>query len=350
MKMIFGLSLLLFVLMAGSPTGSVFAQSTSETVSRLEAELKGVASDFAVDLKWTAEEPDRLLREEIKASAAQTLSRLDSLSAEINSAADIISKREVDVSSGKLPQAEKKELLSILANQKAPLVRLRERISLVRKKVEAIEKTELDSWKQTYTAFESIKGHESAKEKLAGMMKTSLSSVPLLAEGYAKSASGRPSPMETAKAGGSAAKSGESLSIGNSKIPEPSLKSSPPPSSAGGQMDASNERSDTMVSLNQTESIGATVTAVLVMLIWAFFLFLAGAKSTGAGSIGNIFCALNSLAWPGLGQIGQRRILSGILFMVSAVVLWAVYMGWVIHLWAGINALIWKKKTTPPPA
>lgn len=349
MKIFFVPCVFLFVLMAGFPAVSGFAQSTSETVSRLEADLKEVAAGFASDLKWTAEEPDRLLREEIKVSAVKTLSKLDSLSAEINSAADIISKREADVSSGKLPQAEKKELLSILASQKAPLVRLRDHISQVRKKVEAIEKTEIDSWKQTYTAFESIKGRDSAKEKLAGMMKASLSSVPLLAEGYAKSVSSRPSPTETAKAGGSAAKGGEGLSIGNLKIPEPSLRSTPPPSSAAGQVNAPDESGDATVSLNETESLGAIVAACFVVLLWAFFLFVAGAKSTGAGSMGNIFCALNSMIWPGLGQIGQRRILSAILFTVAAAALWIVYMGWVIHFWAGINALIWKKKTSPPP-
>jgi len=342
----------LLVAMACWLADGIFAQSTAETVSRLEGELKAVASDFAGDLKWTAEEPEGLLREEIKASAAKTLSSLDSLSAEINGATDIISKREADVSSGKLSQSEKKELLLILAHQKAPLVRLRDRISQVRKKIEAIEKTELDSWKQTYSAFESIKGRESAKEKLAGMMKASLSAVPLLAEGYANATRSQPVLAGEGVASTPVAhsKRADGISIGSLKIPVASSKPAAVTQTAQVEVaDGADEGVDSTITLSQSQSFVAILGTCLVLVFWIFFLFLAGAKSRGAGSIGNIFCALNSLLLPGLGQIGQRRIFSGILFLVASAALWIVYMGWVIHLWSAVNAAIWKKPAAPPP-
>jgi len=70
--------------------------------------------------------------------------------------------------------------------------------------------------------------------------------------------------------------------------------------------------------------------------------------NTGRGSAGNVIAALCSLVFPGLGQLVQGRFLAALLFFAGAGVVWFVSfgtLGWVIHLWACIDAAVWKSKT-----
>jgi len=67
--------------------------------------------------------------------------------------------------------------------------------------------------------------------------------------------------------------------------------------------------------------------------------------STGQGSGGNVIAALCSFFFPGLGQLVQGRILPAILFFVGAGVAWIFLMGWLIHLWACVNAALWKPRS-----
>lgn len=67
--------------------------------------------------------------------------------------------------------------------------------------------------------------------------------------------------------------------------------------------------------------------------------------STGPGSGGNVIAALCSLFIPGLGQLVQGRILVAFVFFVGSGVLWFISfgtLGWIIHLWACVNAALWK--------
>lgn len=67
----------------------------------------------------------------------------------------------------------------------------------------------------------------------------------------------------------------------------------------------------------------------------------------GQGSAGNVISALASLFVPGLGQLLQGRLLAAILFFVGAGILWAVTfgtLGWIMHLWASLNAALWKPR------
>jgi hypothetical protein len=116
------------------------------------------------------------------------------------------------------------------------------------------------------------------------------------------------------------------------------------PTPAQAEVSTSGEKS---IEASESPSFSQLLGVGSVALLWIVFLFTAGANCTGAGSLGNIFCALNSMIWPGLGQIGQRRVLKGILFMAAAIPLWAIYMGWVIHLWAAVNAARWKPEVKP---
>jgi len=58
------------------------------------------------------------------------------------------------------------------------------------------------------------------------------------------------------------------------------------------------------------------------------------------GSAGNVISALASFIYPGLGQLVQGRILAAIGFFLLATVLWLVMLGWIIHLWATIDAAL----------
>ena len=69
--------------------------------------------------------------------------------------------------------------------------------------------------------------------------------------------------------------------------------------------------------------------------------------STGRGTAGNVIAALCSFFFPGLGQLIQGRILAAILFFVGAGAIWLISfgtMGWVIHVWACVDAAVWKPR------
>jgi TM2 domain-containing membrane protein YozV len=69
--------------------------------------------------------------------------------------------------------------------------------------------------------------------------------------------------------------------------------------------------------------------------------------STGQGAAGNVIAALCSLVFPGLGQLVQGRILAAILFFVGAGFIWFISfgtLGWLVHIWACVNAAVWKAK------
>ena len=66
--------------------------------------------------------------------------------------------------------------------------------------------------------------------------------------------------------------------------------------------------------------------------------------AVGQGSAGNVIAALASLFIPGLGQLVQGRFLAAIFFFLASVILWFVFLGWLIHLWACLNAALWKPR------
>lgn len=66
--------------------------------------------------------------------------------------------------------------------------------------------------------------------------------------------------------------------------------------------------------------------------------------STGKGSTGNVIAALASFFIPGLGQLIQGRPVKALLLFVLAGILWIFLLGWIIHLWAILDAALWKAK------
>jgi len=66
--------------------------------------------------------------------------------------------------------------------------------------------------------------------------------------------------------------------------------------------------------------------------------------SNGQGSVGNVIASLASFFIPGLGQLLQGRLLAAILFFVFTGILWVFLLGWIIHLWACLDAALWKPK------
>jgi len=67
--------------------------------------------------------------------------------------------------------------------------------------------------------------------------------------------------------------------------------------------------------------------------------------AAGQGSAGNVISALCSLFIPGLGQLLQGRLFAGIFFFLGAGVVWFItlgLLGWLMHLWAALNAALWK--------
>ncbi|MPZ16954.1 MAG: hypothetical protein GEV06_03400 [Luteitalea sp.] len=62
----------------------------------------------------------------------------------------------------------------------------------------------------------------------------------------------------------------------------------------------------------------------------------------GQGSAGNVLAALCSFFIPGLGQLLQGRPLIALVMFVLAAALWFVLLGWIIHIWAILDAALWK--------
>lgn len=62
----------------------------------------------------------------------------------------------------------------------------------------------------------------------------------------------------------------------------------------------------------------------------------------GPGSAGNVISALASFVYPGLGQLVQGRLVAALVFFVLATLLWFVLLGWIIHIWATIDAAVYR--------
>jgi TM2 domain-containing membrane protein YozV len=62
----------------------------------------------------------------------------------------------------------------------------------------------------------------------------------------------------------------------------------------------------------------------------------------GQGSAGNVLAALCSFFIPGLGQLLQGRPIIALVMFVLAAVLWFFLLGWIIHIWAILDAALWK--------
>jgi TM2 domain-containing membrane protein YozV len=67
--------------------------------------------------------------------------------------------------------------------------------------------------------------------------------------------------------------------------------------------------------------------------------------TNGQGSAGNVIASLASVFIPGLGQLIQGRLLPAILFFVFTGILWVFWLGWIIHLWACLDAALWKPRS-----
>jgi len=57
-----------------------------------------------------------------------------------------------------------------------------------------------------------------------------------------------------------------------------------------------------------------------------------------------VIAALASFFIPGLGQLIQGRPVKALVFFVLAGLLWILWLGWIIHLWAIIDAALWKPR------
>jgi hypothetical protein len=64
----------------------------------------------------------------------------------------------------------------------------------------------------------------------------------------------------------------------------------------------------------------------------------------GLGSLSNVIAAVCSVFVPGLGQLVQGRIFKSAFFFVMAAVLWFFMLGWLVHIWAILDAAVWQPK------
>jgi TM2 domain-containing membrane protein YozV len=62
----------------------------------------------------------------------------------------------------------------------------------------------------------------------------------------------------------------------------------------------------------------------------------------GQGSAGNVIAAICSFFIPGLGQLVQGRILAAIILFVVSGCLWLIWLGWLGHIIAALDAALWR--------
>lgn len=63
-----------------------------------------------------------------------------------------------------------------------------------------------------------------------------------------------------------------------------------------------------------------------------------GQEISEPGSTGNVIAAIASFIYPGLGQLAQGRILAAFIYFVLGSLLWIVFLGWLVHIIACIDA------------
>ena len=61
----------------------------------------------------------------------------------------------------------------------------------------------------------------------------------------------------------------------------------------------------------------------------------------GPGSTGNVIAAVCSFFVPGLGQLVQGRPLKALFMFVLGVVMWFLMLGWLVHIWAILDAALY---------
>jgi TM2 domain-containing membrane protein YozV len=61
----------------------------------------------------------------------------------------------------------------------------------------------------------------------------------------------------------------------------------------------------------------------------------------GQGSTGNVLAAICSFFIPGLGQLVQGRIIAAIILFLVSGFLWLVWLGWLGHIIACVDAALW---------
>ena len=159
---------------------AAFAQSTSESVAQLRREADACMADFVHALKSAGDDSKYFFDGDVLSKAETSKTDLESVVKKIDEQTDVLSKKEVAISSKSLPDAEKKELLGILAEQKNPLQDLKGRIAIFQQKLVQFTQADASRWKETFQSFESISGIERAQEKLKTEIVTFLKSIPFL--------------------------------------------------------------------------------------------------------------------------------------------------------------------------
>ena len=66
----------------------------------------------------------------------------------------------------------------------------------------------------------------------------------------------------------------------------------------------------------------------------------------GQGTSSNVIAAICSFLIPGLGQLVQGRILMALVMFVLSGLLWIIFLGWLGHIVACIEAALWKGPRT----
>lgn len=171
------------------------AQSTAETAEGIKRELDGIKTEFVATLQSAASNPENLQSGQTKVNCEQILAKLDTLQSRINEAADLLSKREADLSvKAGLSEADKLELKQALQNQRKPIEACKQIASQLQIELKSLNASKISAIQEIYKNYLDIAGPEQAKAKVEANIQ------PLLAPYLPPKPKPTPTPKPTPQA------------------------------------------------------------------------------------------------------------------------------------------------------
>lgn len=158
--------LFIFLGILGFP--SLLAQdSSAESVAILQDQAAKIQNDYLTALRRVESDPNLLAQGSVEAATQVYVSRTGDLQKKVAAQIQYLGEKQQKVSEGPLPEADKKELVSTLQKQIAPLRKLDEKLTAAFSAASAISTTAGTApWKAIYDSFCSVSGSEKAGQRL----------------------------------------------------------------------------------------------------------------------------------------------------------------------------------------
>jgi len=172
----------------------MFAQSSAEDLTAVRCKFQETVEAFVSTLSKTKEDPALLMDGSLARACESASTELSKLEVEMNSVAEMITKKEIRLTTLALDQKEKNELRGCLLGQLKEATSVKTDIATLEKRISSIATTDISGWKETYSSFEAVKGAPAATDKVASLINSTLAS-----EAFSKFQTSKKSDMSLSK-------------------------------------------------------------------------------------------------------------------------------------------------------